>query len=162
MEHEALKKIGDVAELLGTTPRTLRFYEEEGLISARRTSGGTRYYSAADITRCQAILHLVHVGIPLAIVKTLATTRSNCTTGAESSQQIHAALKNLHAQVDTQISVLTHLKNEVEFASTSLESCFHCANPPTRSGCPQCPVNQHATISELLNLIWEQEVHDNI
>ncbi|MFW2371749.1 MAG: MerR family transcriptional regulator, partial [Gammaproteobacteria bacterium] len=33
-------KIGELAELLNTTPRTLRFYEEQGLLVSCRTPGG--------------------------------------------------------------------------------------------------------------------------
>ncbi len=155
--NEPLKKIGDAAEFLGTTTRTLRFYEEEGLITARRTIGGTRYYSTADLARLSAILHLVQAGIPLQLVKTLATTRAQCQTGADSSQRLHAVLNSLQTQLDTQITALTQLKADVAFAATTLQSCFDCANPPTRSGCPQCAINQLLTVSQLLNLIWEQE-----
>ncbi|MCP3851392.1 MAG: MerR family transcriptional regulator [Gammaproteobacteria bacterium] len=37
-------KIGDVAEKLKTTVRTIRYYDEEGLLVPHRT-GGTRLYS---------------------------------------------------------------------------------------------------------------------
>lgn len=49
-------KIGEVAERLGTTPRTLRFYDQEGLIRPRRSEKGTRHYGEDDIERLQAIL----------------------------------------------------------------------------------------------------------
>ncbi len=43
-------KIGAAAEMLGTTPRTLRQWEETGeLLPARKTKGGTRYYLMADL-----------------------------------------------------------------------------------------------------------------
>ena len=43
-------KIGVAADLLGTTPRTLRQWEETGeLLPARKTRGGTRYYLMSDL-----------------------------------------------------------------------------------------------------------------
>ena len=43
-------KIGEAARSLGTTPSTLRLRESAGeLMPARRTTGGTRYYSVADL-----------------------------------------------------------------------------------------------------------------
>ncbi|MBK1693406.1 hypothetical protein CKO09_01440 [Chromatium weissei] len=159
MDNGVLKKIGEVAELLGTTPRTLRFYEEEGLIFTQRTAGGTRYYSAADITRFNAILRLTNLGVPLHLVKAIATTRKQYATGAESSRAIHSLLLSLQQQVNTQMALLTQLTTDLSFATTTLESCFHCGNSPTRAGCPQCKVNQCLNTSELLNLIWEQEVN---
>ncbi|MBV5307944.1 MerR family transcriptional regulator [Chromatium okenii] len=159
MKTGAFKKIGEVVELLGTTPRTLRFYEAEGLISSRRTAGGTRYYSDADIARFSAILRLANAGIPLHLVKTIATTREHYATGAESSHAIHTLLTTLHEQVNVQMALLTQLTADLSFAATTLESCFHCGNAPTRSGCPECLVNQRLDASELLNLIWEQELN---
>lgn len=43
-------KIGAAAEMLGTTPGTLRKWESTGeLLPARKTKGGTRYYAVADL-----------------------------------------------------------------------------------------------------------------
>ncbi len=45
-----LVKIGAAAELLGTTPGTLRKWESTGeLMPSRKTKGGTRYYNVADL-----------------------------------------------------------------------------------------------------------------
>lgn len=162
MEPISLKKIGEVAALLGTTPRALRFYEEEGLVSARRTSGGTRLYADNDIARFRAILHLAHSGIPLGLIKELATAREKYTTGAESSHSVHKVLDSLVFQVKEQIKTLKQLELDLSFSASTIEGCFQCANPPTRRGCPQCPVNQQLQSSELLNLIWEQSFEQAI
>lgn len=150
------KKIGEVAELLGTTPRTLRFYEEEGLVVACRSAGGTRFYTEEDIDRFRAVLHLAHSGLPIRLIKELALVRSKCVTGAESSRKVHAVLRELISEVKERIVSLTDLESELSFASATVESCLDCTNPPTRKGCPQCPVNQKLQMSELLNLLWEQ------
>ena len=45
-----LVKIGEAAELIGSTPATLRKWEKTGeLLPARKTKAGTRYYSTADL-----------------------------------------------------------------------------------------------------------------
>ena len=45
-----LVKIGKAAQILGTTPGTLRKWEETGeLLPTRKTKGGTRYYDAASL-----------------------------------------------------------------------------------------------------------------
>ena len=59
MSEERYLQIGEVAEQLGLTPRTLRYYEEIGLLEApTRMEGGFRLYSAADITRLENIVQL--------------------------------------------------------------------------------------------------------
>jgi len=53
-------RIGEVAELTGTTPRTIRYYEEIGLLpgSVDRAQGKHRCYSQADVERTREILRL--------------------------------------------------------------------------------------------------------
>lgn len=52
-------QIGEVAERTGLTPRTLRYWEEIGLLPpAERLEGGFRLYSQADVERLQRIVQL--------------------------------------------------------------------------------------------------------
>ncbi|HSC04464.1 MAG TPA: MerR family transcriptional regulator [Solirubrobacteraceae bacterium] len=53
-------RIGEVAELLGTTPRTIRYYEEIGLLPAAddREQGKHRIYTQADVERVREIMRL--------------------------------------------------------------------------------------------------------
>jgi len=53
-------RIGEVAELTGTTPRTIRYYEEIGLLpgTAEREQGKHRSYSDADVERVREVVRL--------------------------------------------------------------------------------------------------------
>ncbi len=53
-------RIGEVAELTGTTPRTIRYYEEIGLLSGgtERETGKHRCYTQADVERVKEIVRL--------------------------------------------------------------------------------------------------------
>jgi MerR family transcriptional regulator, repressor of the yfmOP operon len=52
-------RIGEVAERAGVTTRTIRYYEELGLLgTAERTKGAQRLYSEADITRLEELIRL--------------------------------------------------------------------------------------------------------
>jgi DNA-binding transcriptional MerR regulator len=53
-------RIGEVAELTGTTPRTIRYYEEIGLLpaAADRQLGKRRHYDEADVERLREIVRL--------------------------------------------------------------------------------------------------------
>ena len=157
MSEKELKKIGDVAKLLDTTPRTLRFYEEEGLVTAYRTPKGTRLYSDGDIARFRAILHLAKSGISINFISQLATARNAYETGGDSNQQVQAILDELMLQIEAQMEALQQLKSEIAFAGDTVNSCTGCDNPPTRKGCPNCLINQSLAVSDMLNLIWEQE-----
>jgi DNA-binding transcriptional MerR regulator len=65
-----LTRIGDMARQFGVTLRTLRFYEDKGLISPLR-EGATRLYSHRDKARLKLILLGRKVGFSLRDVKQL-------------------------------------------------------------------------------------------
>ncbi|MBD8868131.1 MerR family transcriptional regulator [Nocardioides donggukensis] len=60
--------IGDVAHRTGLTQRTLRYYEELGLLSPERDGGGRRRYRSEDLDRLYRVRLLRELGTPLAEV----------------------------------------------------------------------------------------------
>lgn len=69
-------RIGDVARLVGTTPRTIRYYEEIGLLpeAPARPSGQHRLYSQAEVDRMREVMRLKDLlGVSLEELKTLLT-----------------------------------------------------------------------------------------
>ena len=53
--NKKLVKIGEAAKLLGTTPVTMRKWEQTGeLLPYRKTKGGTRYYAVADLLAAES------------------------------------------------------------------------------------------------------------
>ena len=67
-------RIGEVAELVGTTPRTIRYYEEVGLLPAPPTheKGRHRTYGEGDVARLQELIRLRDLlGVSLEELKTL-------------------------------------------------------------------------------------------
>ena len=53
-------RIGEVAELVGVTTRTIRYYEERGLLGheGTRAKGSHRLYTEADVVRLQELIRL--------------------------------------------------------------------------------------------------------
>ena len=68
---EAYLQIGEVADRTGVTQRTLRFYEEKGLLRPpSRMDGGFRLYSEQDVQRVGHIRRLQNLlGVTLAEIK---------------------------------------------------------------------------------------------
>ncbi|GAA4433859.1 MerR family transcriptional regulator [Actinokineospora soli] len=58
-------RIGELARRAGTTPRALRFYESQGLLSARRGANGYREYGEDDVRMVAEIRTLQAVGLSL-------------------------------------------------------------------------------------------------
>ena len=55
---DELLRIGEMARRAGVTTRTLRYYQEVGLLAPETTPGGTRIYSDDDVERLRRILEL--------------------------------------------------------------------------------------------------------
>jgi DNA-binding transcriptional MerR regulator len=148
-------KIGEVAELLDITVRTIRYYEEEGLLEPHRSKGGTRLYTEQHINRLKAILHLTENGFALDVVRLIGSTRETCSTGNEGSEKISNIIDNSIKDIEDKINKLSSLKLELANAKKQVKKCRGCMNEPSSTGCPTCPINKNLGKIEILNLVWE-------
>ena len=62
-------KIGELARRTGVAPRLLRYYEQQGLITARRADNGYREYSEDDAAQVERVVGLVRAGMPSRLVR---------------------------------------------------------------------------------------------
>lgn len=71
-----LLQIGEAAERLGVSPRTIKYYEELGLVSPeRRSPGGFRLYGEQEIWRLERVLRLKDMGYSLAAIREIIAVR---------------------------------------------------------------------------------------
>ncbi|WP_436771765.1 MerR family transcriptional regulator [Yinghuangia sp. YIM S09857] len=64
-------KIGDLARATGVSPRLLRYYEEQGLIEARRAPSGHRRYGDAAVGEVARVRALLAAGLPTNVIRDL-------------------------------------------------------------------------------------------
>jgi MerR family transcriptional regulator, repressor of the yfmOP operon len=79
-EEPAALRIGDVAKLAGVTPRTIRYYEEIGLLPApdSREPGAHRSYAPGDVERLVELIRLKNLlGVSLDGLKDLVEAEDN-------------------------------------------------------------------------------------
>ena len=67
-DTDSIYSVTELANLLGITPRAIRFYESKGLVSPRR-AGTTRVYNYRDRGRLQIILRGKRLGFSLAEIR---------------------------------------------------------------------------------------------
>ena len=105
-------RIGEVAERTGLTPRTIRYYEEIGLLPAPpRTEGNRRHYEAADLHRLAFIRHARELGFHVNAIRTLLSLQDNPRQSCEAADEIARARL---AEVDRRIANLTALRAELQ------------------------------------------------
>jgi DNA-binding transcriptional MerR regulator len=86
-------RIGELSRKTGATPRALRYYEEQGLLTAERQSNGYREYAPNAVAMVETIRSLLDLGMPSSLVKDVLP----CTVGERSE----AACPDLLRQVAT-------------------------------------------------------------
>jgi len=104
-------RIGDIAELLGLTADTLRYYEKIGLLPpVARNSAGLREYSERDVSRLRFIQRAQKMSFSLAEIAYLLAMREN-------PQQARDEVRTLTAvkldEVEARLKELTLLRNEM-------------------------------------------------
>jgi DNA-binding transcriptional MerR regulator len=67
----ATMRIGELARLTGVSARSLRYYEQQGLLHSTRSDGGQRYYTAAEIARVEIIRRLFDAGLGSKVIARL-------------------------------------------------------------------------------------------
>jgi DNA-binding transcriptional MerR regulator len=112
-------RIGDVARRFGVSLRTLRFYEDKGLVSPTR-DGTTRLYSERDISRLKLVMLGRKVGFSLRDVKQImdlydpdAGNQRQQRVLLDKSERQLVRLERQRAEIDESIGELRDLMTRV-------------------------------------------------
>src|SRR5688500_11940613 len=110
--------IGELAERAGTSTRTLRYYEEHGLVRADRDANGYRRYDDSELRVVHEIRALLAVGFGLDDIRPfVACLRAGNETGHVCPDSV-VVLRRKLAEVDGYIGQLTDVRRQL---STQLE-----------------------------------------
>ncbi len=112
-----LLPIGEVAARTGLAVSAIRFYEDEGLITARRSPGGRRLFMRSDIRRISFITVAQRFGFSLEEIRErLASLPLERTPSKRDWAKI---AEGFRARLDERIAVLTRLRD-------NLDGCIGC------------------------------------
>jgi DNA-binding transcriptional MerR regulator len=124
-DSPTLLTVRDAAERLGVTPRTLKYYEERGLVSPGRSEGRYRLYDEEDLKRFGRILRLRSLGFSLHGITEMLKRPLEAVDGGhryshESLQQIRDALAQQVNALDTRIEAMRRELKEAQKLRTEL------------------------------------------
>ena len=98
-QADATLHIGDVSDRVGLSLRTVRYYEEQGLVQPEgRTSGGFRLYTQAQVDRLLAIKQMKPLGFTLEEMRELLDARA-VLAGAQADETLRAASRQRLAEL---------------------------------------------------------------
>ncbi|TMR12212.1 MerR family transcriptional regulator [Nonomuraea turkmeniaca] len=117
-------RIGELAERTGVSTRSLRYYEQHGLLRARRGSNGYRQYTEDDVKLVTEIRALLAVGFTLEDTRPFVDCmRSGHSTGGSCAESVEVYQRKL-AEIDEEIRLL--LTRRAEVAAQLAQSCPGC------------------------------------
>lgn len=126
-DQAPLLSAAECARQIGLSVRTLRVYEDRGLLSPRRTAKGWRVYGAAELTRLGEILTLKSLGLSLA--------------------QISEAFTRDHADLDAILSAQHSQLTEQQRSITAMLARLDALRPRLAQGC-SLSVDELITLSK--------------
>ena len=137
--NQKLLKIGDIAKFTGTTLRTIRYYDEMGIVSPKvRTKGGFRLYSEVEVQMVQLIRNLQLLDFPLSEIKNMFDRRRDAATGDEAAPRILEVLRRQLEETESRIARYQHMRRAIRETMEILEECAGCRNRPTKTTCLRC------------------------
>jgi DNA-binding transcriptional MerR regulator len=116
VEIDGLKyyHIGELASILDLSRRTIRYYEEIGLLnSIKRIEGGKRVYTDIDFQRLKFIQRLKHLGLTLSEMNELEDIYQIHRTNRKVLPRLLELLDNHAGKIDERIHNLNRLKEDI-------------------------------------------------
>lgn len=129
--NEKTYKIGQLAELTGLTQRTIRYYDELGLLkTSSRTQGGQRIYSDSDLLYIKRIMELKSLSFSLEEIKTIIFLGGDDESGEkrravllENYRRKKEEAEKRKAAIEKEIGELDWHIKQLERAGNSFKDC---------------------------------------
>jgi DNA-binding transcriptional MerR regulator len=107
-------QIGELANLLELSPRTIRYYEEIGLLnSVKRIEGGKRIYTDKDFQRLRFVTRLKHLGLTLSEMLELEDIYQIHQTNRKVLPRLLELLDTHAVKIDERINSLNKLRADI-------------------------------------------------
>lgn len=147
---------GDMARLTGSTLRTVRFYEEEGLLEPHtRNGGGHRLFHPDQVCRLQFIVDLREAGLSLGDIKDLLELKRCHANAEQASERLSAVLENQLDAMQRKITLLRKLRDELASTVYAINDCHSCTDGRFPHRCHDCDVLQRPEPPRALRVIWD-------
>ena len=110
-----MQSIGEVCEITGLSPRTVRYYEELGLLpGVRRRAGGRRVYGVDELERLGFIQRLKALGLSLAEIKELNEVHAIGGSTRAMLGRLDELLSRHLGDLDQRIRELSDLRDQIQ------------------------------------------------
>lgn len=152
----SLLTTGEMARCSNNTLRTVRFYEEEGVLRpARRTDGGHRLFPRSELDRLMLITDMRLAGLSLDEIKHILEVKQSGLSGSEAAMQATQVLNGRIEELREKLLVLTRLREDLAATTDIMSACVTCHNTQFPSSCASCSVMASpATLPRSMRVLW--------
>ncbi len=147
-----MMQIGDLASRAKVTTRTIRYYEELGLIAPEeRTEGGFRLYSDDQLRRLHIVQNLKGLGFDLERISAIFRLKDHANTGGDLAQAMIDCLVEQQTELDRKIECYRQMKERNHQAIEILKECLCCSIRVLERDCHKCKVyQQHPQVPDVV------------
>ena len=122
-------RIGELAEKAGVTPRTIRYYENLGLVSPSEREGtGFRYYTETELAKLEKIDCLKSLGLTLEEITTVIDLYFEDATGLRGKQKVLSILQTHLRETDEKIAALTQFRLDQQTSISKIQQSIEEIN----------------------------------
>ena len=114
-------RIGEIASLSSLTERTIRYYEEQGLIKAGRSEGGQRWYTDEDLVYLKRIIELKGLGFSLQEIRQIFEMKDADRSGNRRREALLAVYRKKYQEDISRLEALQKHIDELEWHIHQLE-----------------------------------------
>ena len=149
---------GEMARRTKSTLRTVRFYEEAGLLCpTARAEGGHRLFPESELEKLKLAGELRAAGLSLPEIKELFSIKREATSGAKAAAAIDGALEQYAERINERMALLQRLAIELESARTVARRCRACTdNHLFPESCGECRTMKDAgVLPPAATVLWD-------
>ncbi|MCX4244939.1 MerR family transcriptional regulator [Paraliomyxa miuraensis] len=128
----------DMTQGGGCTPRTVRYYEREGLLRAARSAGGHRLFAASELERLLFVVALREAGWALEEIEELLGAREAASSDRAAVEHLGGLLKAQIDRLEKKLAVLARLREDLRGTQQSLRVCQDCTTVHEEVSCEAC------------------------
>jgi len=149
-----------MARLSDNTLRTVRFYEEAGILTpVRRTEGGHRLFEQPELERLLLVTDMRAAGMSLDEIRRVLELKGKALSGPAAAQGITEALEAEITGLEEKMARLDRLRTDLVGTLRVVAHCSHCDDEPSADGfpqsCDQCDkIGEVSALPRAMRVLW--------
>ena len=146
---------GDLARECDTTVRTVRFYEEAGVLCPEaRSRGGHRLFGNGELEKLRLIMDLREAGLSLNDIRSLFELKKQHPSAEGASAAMAEVLETRIGEMQRKIAVLRRLREELAATVAIIGECQGCDCTSFPKQCQSCDVMNRPDLPRAMRLLW--------